>query len=621
MDSRFSSQCAIFQQWINTGLPTRFLQKETRACFTIWAHPDSAGDSNTSIDGADEFLESVSSKDLGSSSGKLAGKGNRSRPLAWIAIPLYNSRDQLLSGSCELSLWKCERWSPGSATPPATPWLCSMGENLAAAHPSVLHIEADVFCAPVQYQKPRKEDLPPPSVDPFEASLPMADLSLSGSQSRWSGASASSIPPPLSASSAIQADLPMPSAEAITSGTDFSPSDSPAQVNPLQMPDKSLPMSPPAQQNVTDLKRLHDLVALDPLYELNPDDKRLLWQMRQSASTIPGALPKFALAVDWHDPSQALEAQELIEHWAKPGREDDGSNAHTMTPFEHTTAALNAMVLLEAQYPQTSVRQYAVSMLEHMSDNDLCNHILQLTEVLKYEPHHSSLLSRFLIRRSIRNFNVIGHQFFWMLIAQMHSPTTTVRFGLQLEEYVLRCGSRRTQLIEQREIVRQLVVVAEGIKRIKGEAKRLAALRKNLALMKLPERFSLPLSMQYDFKGLIVDKCKFMDSKKLPLWLVFEQIEPEAPPVPIMFKSGDDLRQDQLTLQLIGIMDKLWLQHGLDLLMTPYMCISTGDEIGFIEIVQNSQTFSNIHKASGISMAAFSHKPINDWLEAECGGM
>lgn len=50
-----------------------------------------------------------------------------------------------------------------------------------------------------------------------------------------------------------------------------------------------------------------------------------------------------------------------------------------------------------------------------------------------------------------------------------------------------------------------------------------------------------------------------MSSKMRPLWLVFENADPEAPPIYIMFKSGDDLRQDILTIQILRMMDRVYL--------------------------------------------------------------
>lgn len=105
--------------------------------------------------------------------------------------------------------------------------------------------------------------------------------------------------------------------------------------------------------------------------------------------------------------------------------------------------------------------------------------------------------------------------------------------------------------------------------------------------VKFPDRFQLPLDPRWEVKGLIQDKCRFMDSKKLPLWLTFENVEPNAQPINVIFKVcllffgianweltlhqvGDDIRQDILTLQMIRIMDKMWKNASMDLLLQPY---------------------------------------------------
>jgi len=74
----------------------------------------------------------------------------------------------------------------------------------------------------------------------------------------------------------------------------------------------------------------------------------------------------------------------------------------------------------------------------------------------------------------------------------------------------------------------------------------------------------------------------------------------------VIFKNGDDLRQDMLTLQVIKIIDHIWRDHeGLDLRMTPYSCLATGNQVGIIEVVRNSKTVFDIQKEGSRLAAMF----------------
>lgn len=61
-----------------------------------------------------------------------------------------------------------------------------------------------------------------------------------------------------------------------------------------------------------------------------------------------------------------------------------------------------------------------------------------------------------------------------------------------------------------------------------------------------------------------MEKCRVMDSKMRPLWLVFENQDSYGGDISIILKNGDDLRQDMLTMQMLRIMDRLWKDEGYD---------------------------------------------------------
>jgi len=306
-------------------------------------------------------------------------------------------------------------------------------------------------------------------------------------------------------------------------------------------------------------------------------------------------LPKFLQATAYSDFFSVQEMHSLLPQWTPP-------------------KPIDALELLDSKFADPVVRQFAVQCLEPLGEDEFMDYLLQLVQVLKYEPYHDSALARFLLTRALKNRHV-GHAFFWYLRSEMDVPEISERYGLLIEQYLRGCGSHLISLKKQNNILKDLTNVAYKIKGIENKQEREWEMIKELKNIQVPEDLQLPLNPSMEAKGLILEKCKYMDSKKLPLWLVWKNADTAGDPIYTIFKAGDDLRQDMLTLQMLKIMDKLWKKEGLDLALAPYGCIATGESVGFIEVVLNSATTANIAKESGGgAKAAFKDSPLHDWL-------
>ena len=63
-----------------------------------------------------------------------------------------------------------------------------------------------------------------------------------------------------------------------------------------------------------------------------------------------------------------------------------------------------------------------------------------------------------------------------------------------------------------------------------------------------------------------------------------------------IFKIGDDLRQDQLVLQMINFMNSLLTKKYIFCEFTPYKALATSKDDGFLEFVPNAITYFDIKK-------------------------
>ena len=254
--------------------------------------------------------------------------------------------------------------------------------------------------------------------------------------------------------------------------------------------------------------------------------------------------------------------------------------------------------------------------IDHMNDNELQEYLLQLVQAVKYEAYHDSPLLRMLLRRALRSPNKIGHTLFWLLRSEMHNPDICERFGVALAVYLEHSGVHRVYLAREVNVNNLMEDVAEKTK-LQPKDKRVQFARDSLRKLnaKFPPKFTICLSPRIEVTSIVPEKCKVMNSKKLPLWICFENADPAGDRYLVLFKAGDDLRQDLMTLQMLRVMDQIWRDQDLDLQILPYGCCATGHDLGMIEVVVNSNTTANIQvDYGGGALGAFRSTPIDRFL-------
>ncbi|RHY30051.1 hypothetical protein DYB32_004656 [Aphanomyces invadans] len=361
------------------------------------------------------------------------------------------------------------------------------------------------------------------------------------------------------------------------------------------------------------LQYLRNLIQTDPLYQLSAFEKSVMWENRHELMDTFEALPRVLTCVNWLSAREVQEAVSLLDGWAAPSH------------------PAGYIALLDKEFASDVVRAFAVEKLALMADTTFSYFLPQLVQALKYENHHVSHLAKLLIKRAIENPNQIGFDLFWAMKVETYNDQFKERYGLLLNTYVDVCSHKMKTILE---IQDKLFSEKGEFERICQEVKQLhhrgvagdelkKALREKLTELNanLPNSYQLPIDPRVEVGKMVINKCKVMSSAKLPLWLEFENAEEGGDPVVIIFKAGDDVRQDCLTLQLVRLMDEMWREADKDLAMEPYRCVSTGPMTGMLQVVLNAVTTRVIHtraatgKLFGKATGVLSKNCFVDWIK------
>jgi phosphatidylinositol-4,5-bisphosphate 3-kinase len=363
---------------------------------------------------------------------------------------------------------------------------------------------------------------------------------------------------------------------------------------------------------------------------LNDAQRALLWRARAQLVDRAAALPLVMASVDWGERRTAVEALRCLSFWAR-------------------CSARDALQLIGPSFQAAHVRAYAVEILEGLSDSDLELFMPQLVQAMLHESAHLSALALFLLRRALQSRARIGHCLFWTLRAELteigngavaaaelepdedgvavareataddsaNRVASRERTLLVLEAYLRACGIDQIEsLSREAEFSQQLGRIAALVQEA-GKDERAQVLQDELASSPLPMAVTLPTDVTVSVDAFVPEKCKVMDSFTRPLWLGLRNADRLGSPISLIYKAGDDLRQDALAIQVFRLMERIWHEARLDLNLTPYVCVATQTLGGLIEVVPRAETVADIQKSygGGGASSVFSKTPVAKFLK------
>uniref|UniRef100_A0A8C1YLB5 Phosphatidylinositol 4-phosphate 3-kinase C2 domain-containing subunit alpha n=1 Tax=Cyprinus carpio TaxID=7962 RepID=A0A8C1YLB5_CYPCA len=370
-----------------------------------------------------------------------------------------------------------------------------------------------------------------------------------------------------------QVDFPSPAVDVLYAGPQQNGCPDPQSLDPLDPGDRS------------EIEKLSFFST-----RLSRADKQLLWDQRYYCRDYQHSLPKILASAPSWDWGSMGEIHSLLHHWPP------------LSP-------VSALELLDSKFADTEVRKVAVSWIESSSDDELADYLPQLVQAVKFECHLNNALVIFLLSRALGNVN-IAHYLYWLLRDAVQDPAFGQRYDRILGVLLCLCGTGlRTELEKQTRLVQLLGALAEKVRQASSSTRQVVLLEGLERVQSFFQKNScrLPITPSLVGKELNIKvSYRVLDTRVFEVFL-------NSLSVLTVIQVGEDLRQDMLALQMIRIMDRIWLQEGLDLRIVNFKCISTGKDKGMVELVPSSETLRKIQVENGVT-GSFKDKPLAEWL-------
>lgn len=376
------------------------------------------------------------------------------------------------------------------------------------------------------------------------------------------------------------------------------------------------------------------ILNYSPSQQLTSEEKDLIWKFRFYLTRDKRGLTKFLKSVTWRDSAEVKQAvEELLPQWTEVDV-DDALELLGPGTVDSRVRAFAVRQLNRADYDVSHSLLYTGELATH-TIQELTLYLLQLVQALKFESvvsdqrssrsatnaisYDDSGLTDFLIERGVMN-PVMGNRLYWYLMVEVASEDRVMakmygRVVFKFMNKILEAedGSERRELLRRQGLLIETLAKRARELRTSKDArpKKIEKLRSFLAdpknnLASMPP-LPLPLNARVEITGIVAEKSSIFKSSLQPLLLYFQCSDGST--FPVIFKDGDDMRQDQLVIQLFTLMDLLLRKENLDLKLSPYDVLATGPSQGMAQFIPSMAIASIVSEHGNVLNYLRLHNP------------
>ncbi|KAH9410567.1 phosphatidylinositol 3-and 4-kinase [Ordospora pajunii] len=228
----------------------------------------------------------------------------------------------------------------------------------------------------------------------------------------------------------------------------------------------------------------------------------------------------------------------------------------------------------------------------------------------------------------------VSHQLVWNLKANLYSDVN-MKIKDECHEVFLRCieqilssmsAEAKEVFMKEEEFLASLsnisCSIAPYLKASKDEKRR--RINEYLSCISLQPGVYVPYSPEWKIIEVINGSARVLQSHSKVPFVVSLKVQNANGHVcvkQLIFKHGDDCRQDMLALQVISMFELIFKQANLDIFLYPYKVIVTSCGTGIIEVILNSKSRDqigreNINNLSEYFEYKFGFKESEGYLSA-----